>query len=146
MLRFAKVLGVLTRAPVPVNRVLSPALVSSSRSFHVGGIRLGTSSDYYTVLGISRNASPKEIKKAYYQLAKKYHPDVNKGDPNAAKRFQEASEAYEVLSDAEKRKDYDYFGGTGSQTGGQNTGTGGPRRQAGRQWSYQVNLPIANIF
>lgn len=52
--------------------------------------------DYYQLLNVARNASPKEIKKAYYQLAKKYHPDTNKNDPNAARKFQEVSEAYEV--------------------------------------------------
>lgn len=52
--------------------------------------------DYYKVLGVSKNASPKDIKKAYYQLAKKYHPDANKDDPEAPKKFQEVSEAYEV--------------------------------------------------
>lgn len=52
--------------------------------------------DYYKVLGVSKNASAKDIKKAYYQLAKKYHPDANKSDPAAPKKFQEVSEAYEV--------------------------------------------------
>jgi DnaJ homolog subfamily A member 3 len=52
--------------------------------------------DYYQILGVSKNSSVKDIKKAYYQLAKKYHPDTNKDDPNASKKFQEVSEAYEV--------------------------------------------------
>lgn len=53
--------------------------------------------DFYDVLGVPRNASAKDIKKAYYELAKKYHPDTNKDDPNSAKKFQEVSEAYEVI-------------------------------------------------
>ena len=68
---------------------------------------LSARKDYYEVLGVSRNAPQKDIKKAYYQLAKKYHPDVNKDNPQAAKKFQEASEAYEVLSDDQKRSQYD---------------------------------------
>ena len=60
------------------------------------------SKDYYQTLGVDKNANPKDIKKAYYQLAKKYHPDTNKADPTAAKKFQEVSEAYEVLSDENK--------------------------------------------
>lgn len=52
--------------------------------------------NYYEILGVAKNCSSKDIKKAYYQLAKKYHPDTNKSDPNAAKKFQEVSEAYEV--------------------------------------------------
>ncbi|EDW56997.1 GM16041 [Drosophila sechellia] len=60
--------------------------------------------DYYATLGVAKNANGKDIKKAYYQLAKKYHPDTNKEDPDAGRKFQEVSEAYEVLSDEQKRR------------------------------------------
>ena len=66
--------------------------------------------DYYEVLGVSRDADDATLKKAYRKLAKKYHPDVNPGDAEAEKKFKEASEAYAVLSDAEKRRQYDQFG------------------------------------
>ncbi|MCH5339427.1 MAG: molecular chaperone DnaJ [Acetatifactor sp.] len=66
--------------------------------------------DYYEVLGIEKNADDAAIKKAYRNLAKKYHPDVNPGDAEAEKKFKEASEAYAVLSDPEKRRQYDQFG------------------------------------
>ncbi len=66
--------------------------------------------DYYEVLGVDRGADDATIKKAYRQLAKKYHPDMNPGDKEAEKKFKEASEAYAVLSDAEKRRQYDQFG------------------------------------
>lgn len=66
--------------------------------------------DYYEVLGVSRQASDSEIKSAYRKLAKKYHPDINPGDKEAEVKFKEASEAYAVLSDADKKRQYDQFG------------------------------------
>ena len=66
--------------------------------------------DYYKVLGVERNASQDDIKKAYRKMARKYHPDLNKDDPNAKDKFQEINEANEVLSDPEKRKKYDEYG------------------------------------
>lgn len=66
--------------------------------------------DYYEVLGVDKNADDAAIKKAYRQLAKKYHPDMNPGDAEAEKKFKEASEAYAVLSDPEKKRQYDQFG------------------------------------
>ena len=63
--------------------------------------------DYYQILGIPRNASPDDIRKAYRQLAKKYHPDTNPDDKRAEEHFKEATEAYEVLRDPEKRAAYD---------------------------------------
>ena len=69
-----------------------------------------TKRDYYEVLGVSKDADEAAIKKAYRALAKKYHPDMNPGDKEAEKKFKEASEAYAVLSDADKRRQYDQFG------------------------------------
>lgn len=66
--------------------------------------------DYYEVLGLSREATAEEIKKAYRSLARKYHPDFNKNDADAEEKFKEVKEAYDVLSDAEKRRQYDQFG------------------------------------
>jgi curved DNA-binding protein len=71
--------------------------------------------NYYTTLGVSKSATSEEIKKAYRKLALKYHPDQNKGNKEAEARFKEISEAYAVLSDTEKRKQYDMFGAEGFQ-------------------------------
>ncbi|MEJ2718196.1 MAG: molecular chaperone DnaJ [Deltaproteobacteria bacterium] len=77
-----------------------------------------TKRDYYEILEVTKNASSTEIKKAYRRLALKYHPDRNKGDKEAEERFKEAAEAYEVLSDQEKRGLYDRFGHAGLQQSG----------------------------
>jgi curved DNA-binding protein len=66
--------------------------------------------DYYKILGVSKTASDKEIKAAYRRLAKKHHPDINPGNKEAEARFKEIGEAYDVLSDKEKRKRYDTLG------------------------------------
>ena len=69
--------------------------------------------DYYQVLGLKKNATPAEIKKAYRKLAVKYHPDKNPGDKEAEEKFKEINEAYAVLSDPQKKTQYDQFGSAG---------------------------------
>lgn len=82
-------------------------------------------SDYYDILELSRTATPEEIKKAYRKQALKYHPDRNQGDPDAEKRFKEISEAYEVLSDEQKRAAYDRYGKDAMAGAGGFSGAGG---------------------
>ena len=86
--------------------------------------------DYYEVLGVKRNATPDELKKAFRKLAIQFHPDKNQGDKKSEERFKEASEAYEVLGDAQKRQQYDQFGhGFAAFSGGGGPGgAGGPFR------------------
>ena len=79
--------------------------------------------DYYEVLGVDKTADDAAIKKAYRQQAKKYHPDLNPGDKQAEAKFKEVNEAYEVLSDSEKKSRYDQFGHAGVDP---NFGAGGP--------------------
>src|SRR6058998_1525801 len=97
--------------------------------------------DYYAVLGVSASATQDEIKKQYRKLAAKHHPDKNQGDPKAADRFKEISEAYQVIGDEEKRKQYDQmrqlgaFGGGGRPGAGRGTGFGAG--QPGGSYRYE---------
>ena len=80
--------------------------------------------DYFKVLGVERNADSDDIKRAFRKLARQYHPDVNPGDTSAEAKFKEVSEAYEVLSDPDKRSKYEQFGRYWNQASGM--GGGGP--------------------
>ena len=96
--------------------------------------------DYYEVLGVSRDADKNTIKKAYRKLAKKYHPDTNQGNKEAAERFKEATEAYNILNDPEKRKMYDQFGHAafdgGAGAGGASGAYGGAYGRNGGTYQY----------
>ncbi|EEF49181.1 chaperone protein dnaJ GFA2, mitochondrial [Ricinus communis] len=111
---FSKPVGIMRNySPKNVSQKNWLLLGSLSANFGVARSIHGSaamSRDYYDILGVSKNASSSEIKKAYYGLAKKLHPDTNKDDPEAEKKFQEVSKAYEVLKDEEKRAQYDEVG------------------------------------
>jgi chaperone protein DnaJ len=105
------------------------------------------SKNHYETLGVNKNASADEIKKAYKKMAMKYHPDRNKGDSSAEKKFKEVNEAYQVLGDATKKKNYDQFGnaegmgGFGGASGGNPFGNG--------QYQYSSNaqgFDFSDIF
>lgn len=92
--------------------------------------------DYYALLGVSRDADQEEIKKAYRRLARRYHPDVNKDDEEAAERFKEITRAYEVLGDPEKRRRYDLFGDEGDTASFLSRDFGGMRDPFGDIFSF----------
>ena len=93
------------------------------------------SKDFYSVLGIDKSADEKEIKKAYRRLANKYHPDKNPDDPTAEEKFKEATMAYEVLSDAQKRSAYDRMGHTTFEQAMNNGGFSGSGGFSGGDYS-----------
>lgn len=97
--------------------------------------------DYYEVLGVARDASADAVKKAYRKMARKYHPDVNPGDKTAEKNFKEVQQAYDVLSDQEKRALYDRYGAAGFE----GMAAAGPRA-SGTEWSSQFGHPGAETF
>jgi DnaJ-class molecular chaperone len=105
------------------------------------------SKDYYQILGVSRDAKPEQIRKAFKKIARESHPDVKKDDPAAAERFKAAAEAYDVLGDEEKRKKYDQFGANwkhfkeGQNPLGGGGGGGNPFRQGG-----PVDIDLKDIF
>jgi curved DNA-binding protein len=103
--------------------------------------------DYYQVLGVDRNATDDQIKRAYRKLAKQYHPDRNPDKPQAAQRFKEVQEAYNVLSDKTKRAQYDRFGAVGGHAGfsGWHPGPGGQRVYTWSNAGRGGEIPIENI-
>ncbi|XP_034947713.1 protein tumorous imaginal discs, mitochondrial-like isoform X2 [Chelonus insularis] len=131
-----------------INEKYTKRFLFLRRDFHTTNSLKAVKKDYYEILGITRNASAKDIKKAYYQLAKKYHPDTNKNDPNANKKFQEVSEAYEVLSDETKRKQYDTWGATSEQMGMGGGYPGGQQQsqEANYNWNFQSTINPEDLF
>ncbi|MGL4859321.1 MAG: molecular chaperone DnaJ [Enterobacteriaceae bacterium] len=102
--------------------------------------------DYYEVLGVSRDAEEREIKKAYKRLAVKYHPDRNQGDKESEAKFKEIKEAYEILTDPQKKASYDQFGHAAFEQGGMGAGPGGADGFGGADFSGMFGDVFGDIF
>ncbi|XP_004534936.1 protein tumorous imaginal discs, mitochondrial isoform X2 [Ceratitis capitata] len=141
--RFAS--GLIGRGKT-MSKLLLTAIPNQLQRCEIHTSNVLTAKDYYQILGVAKNANSKDIKKAYYQLAKKYHPDTNKSDPDAGKKFQEVSEAYEVLSDDTKRREYDTYGQT-SENMGRAGGFGGQGPQGFSQnWHFRSTIDPEELF
>ncbi|XP_063054604.1 dnaJ heat shock protein family (Hsp40) member A3b isoform X2 [Engraulis encrasicolus] len=114
--------------------------VLCTQAFHTSAV-CQNKEDFYQVLGVARNATQKEIKKSYYQMAKKYHPDTNPDDPQAKEKFAKLAEAYEVLSDEVKRRQYDTYGSADGPGGG----FGSSSREQ-QHWSRSSNIDPEELF
>uniref|UniRef100_A0A8R1HVG0 Uncharacterized protein n=1 Tax=Caenorhabditis japonica TaxID=281687 RepID=A0A8R1HVG0_CAEJA len=133
--------GLIHRSTPLIAQITTPTTSTTkslqSAQFHTSNAL--SKEDYYKTLGVEKKADAKSIKKAYFQLAKKYHPDVNK-TKEAASKFQEISEAYEVLSDDTKRQEYDAYGAGGPGGAGRAAGGGGGG------FHYSGNVDVNEIF
>ncbi|CAL2038467.1 unnamed protein product [Caenorhabditis brenneri] len=132
------VLNRVHRAAPLLAQITTPT-TSATKSAQLHTTHCLSKEDYYKTLGVDKKADAKSIKKAYFQLAKKYHPDVNK-TKEAQTKFQEISEAYEVLSDDTKRQEYDAYGSGGGPAGAGRAGG------AGGGFHYHGNVDVNEIF
>ena len=98
--------------------------------------------DYYEILGVSKTAEEREIKKAYKRLAMKYHPDRNQGDKEAEAKFKEIKEAYEVLTDSQKRAAYDQYGHAAFEQGGMGGGGFGSAHRGHQEIRTMSDSPV----
>ncbi|CAL8466525.1 g6061 [Coccomyxa elongata] len=122
---------------------IGPASALRCRVFHSS--RVSLAKDYYEVLGVPRDASDADVKKAYYKLAKQYHPDTNKGDDAAAAKFQEVSKAYDTLRDPQKRQQYDGMGADNYERMSESGGAGFSQGQQG-QYNWDQAQEFEDIF